>query len=153
MLQYVHFYSINYCIELSDLKSSSIVEIILRPIPVRGDEGPLFWFDGCFSCMPGDVSRGMSRFLSGWQLSQDQDAEFEKVFSVTHGASDIPTLKPWVRIASSMNKHPRWHSKRKMVGLKFLLWLRQTVWEWLWTWFHRTLAVTRCRAVVGVSGL
>lgn len=94
MLQYVHFYSINYCIELSDLKSSSIVEIILRPIPVRGDEGPLFWFDGCFSCMPGDVSRGMSRFLSGWQLSQDQDAEFEKVFSVTHGASDIPTLKP-----------------------------------------------------------
>ena len=75
------------------IKSSSIVEIILRPIPVRGDEGPLFWFGGCFSWMAGGVSRGMRRFLSGWQLSQDQDAEFEKVFSVTHGASDIPTLQ------------------------------------------------------------
>lgn len=70
---------------------------------------------------------GWAGFLSGWQLSQDQDAEFEKVFSVTYGASDIPTLKSWIRIASSTNKHLRWHSKRRMVELKFLLWLRQTV--------------------------
>ena len=140
-----------YCIELSDLKSSSIVEIILRPIPVRENEGPLFWFGGCFNWMAGDVSRGMSWFLSGWQLSQDQGAEFEKVFSATYWVSDIPALKSWITIASSMNKHPRWHSKRKMVELRFLLRQRQTVWEWLWAWFHRTLAVTRCCAVVGLS--
>ena len=45
--------------------SPTIVEIILRPIPVRGDEGPLFWFGGCFNWMAGDISRGMSRF-SKW---------------------------------------------------------------------------------------
>lgn len=79
------FYSVNYCTELSDLKSSSIVETMVRPIPVRGeDEGPLIWFSGCFIRIAGNVSRGISRILSCWQLSQDWDAEFEMVFDVTH---------------------------------------------------------------------
>lgn len=69
MLQYIHFYSIYYCIELSDLKSSSIVEIILKPIPVRENEGPfiLVWWllqlDG-WRCLTGDelVSKWLAAF-------------------------------------------------------------------------------------------